>query len=214
MLGEVERVPALYAQKFVVDTAAVAIVAAQDFIVAYAERRLTAIGAMRANGADMLHLPRPRLVPIASAGERPHGANVDASSAFIAFEVIVMVGNDLRDDPAIAHAQRAHSHALAAGAHAAVAQDAARGVEEYHWRPLLFVHVQLAFDETAFAGPIAEHHVLQFALAALIAHRAVQRMIGEQEFERALARLLDDIRVRAHHHALGYRRGAAHLQYM
>jgi len=72
--------------------------------------------------------------------------------------------------------------------------------------------VQLALDEAALTGAIAEDHVLQFALAALIANRAIQRMIGQQEFERSLARLLHEVGIGAHHHALGDRRGAAHLQ--
>ena len=76
-----------------------------------------------------------------------------------------------------------------AHAHAAVAQDAARRVEVHHRRPLLLVHVNLALGEAALARAVAEHHVLEFALAALVAHRAIERMIGQQELERALAGL-------------------------
>ncbi len=50
--------------------------------------------------------------------------------------------------------------------------------------------VQLLFGEAAFARAVAEDHVLQFALAALVADRAIERMIGEQEFEHVLARLV------------------------
>ena len=43
--------------------------------------------------------------------------------------------------------------------------------------------------EPALAGAVAERHVLQFALAALVAHRAVERMVGQQQFQHGLARL-------------------------
>ena len=45
------------------------------------------------------------------------------------------------------------------------------------------------FRVPALARAVAEHHVLQFALAAFIAYRAIQRMVGEEEFERGLAGL-------------------------
>ena len=188
MLDEIESVAALDAQKFAVDAAAVAIVAANDLVVADAQRGAAAVGAMRADGADVLHFPGPRLITINAAGERAHRTDVDAGAALVAFQMIVMVGNDLGDHAAVGHAQRLHAHAFIADPHAAVAQNAARRVEEHHRRPLLFVGVDLALDEAAFARSVAEHHVLQFALAALVAHRAIQRMIGQQELERPLAR--------------------------
>ena len=123
-----------------------------------------------------------------------------------------MVRRDFRMSAAIDDAQRTHTHALIADANAAVAQDAARGIEKDYWRPLLLVDMQLLFHEAAFARAVAEHHVLQLAFAALIAHRAIQRMIREQEFERSLAGLTDRGRFGMHHHALGHRQRAPHLQ--
>src|SRR5580765_7113668 len=46
MLGEVERVTALHTQEFVVDPAAVAIIPANDLVVADAQRGLATIGAV------------------------------------------------------------------------------------------------------------------------------------------------------------------------
>ena len=63
--------------------------------------------------------------------------------------------------------------------------------------------MQLFFDEAAVVRAVAEDHVLQFAFAALVAHRAIQRMIGEQKFEHGLARFVHLRRVGAHHHAVG-----------
>ena len=97
MLGEIERVAALHAEELAVDAAAVAIVAANDLVVANAQRGPAAIGAMRADGADVLHFPGPGLIAIRAAGERAHRADVDAGAAFVAFQMIVMVRNDLGD---------------------------------------------------------------------------------------------------------------------
>ncbi len=167
---------------------------------------------MRADGADVLHFPGPRLIAIRAAGERAHRADIDAHAALVAFQMIEMIGLDHRDRAAIADAQRLHAHAFVANAHAAIAQNAARLVVKHNRRPLLFVRMQLLFQEPALAHPVTERHVLQLALAALIAHRAIQRMIGQQKLDGALARLVHLRRIGVDHHALRHRQRAAHLQ--
>ena len=204
VIVEIEAVAALDAQELAVDAGAVAIVAADDAVVARAERGLAAIRAMRADGADVGHLPGARLVAVGAAGERAHGADVDAGAALVAFQVVAMVGRDFGDHSAVDHAERIHAHAFIADAHAAVAENAARRIEEHHRRKLLFGGVDLGFGVAALAGAVAEGHVLQFALAALIAHRAIERMVGEQELQHVLARGGHLRRFRADHHALGH----------
>ena len=126
------------------------------------------------------------------------------------------VGGDFGNHAAIDHAQRAHAHAFVADAHAAEAQDAARRIEKHHRRKLFLGRVDLLFGVAAFAGAVAEHHVLQFALAAFVAHRAIQRMVGEQEFQGVFARLGHLRGFGAHHHALGHRQraGGHHLGHL
>src|SRR5205809_1628173 len=143
---------------------------------------------MRADSPDVGHLPGPRLVSVDAAGERAHWADIDAGAALVAFQVVATVGRDLREHAAIDHAQGADPHALGANAHAAEAQDAARRVEEHDWRKLLFVDMDLGFGVPAFAGAVAEDHILQFALAALVADWAIERVVGEQELQRGLSR--------------------------
>ena len=181
-------------------------------VVAHAERGLAAVRAVRADGADVVHLPGPRLVAVGAAGERAHRADVDAGAALVALQMVALVGRDFRNHAAVDHAQRVHAHAFVADAHAAVAQNAARRIEEHHRRKLLFVHVDLGFGEAAFARAVAEHHVLQFALAAFVAHRAIQRMVGEQEFQHVFARGGHLRRFGAHHHAFGHRQRAGRHQ--
>src|SRR5689334_1855504 len=194
MIHEVERVAALDAQEFAVDSAMVAVVAAHDLVIADAERCPAAIAAMRANRPDVLHLPGPRLVAVDAARQGADGADVDAGAALVAFQIVMPIRNNLGDDAAVCDAERADAHAFIAYAHATVTQDASRSVEKYHRRPLLFIHMLLALGEAALARAVAEHHVLELALAALVAHGTIQRMIRQQELERSLSRLANRIR--------------------
>ena len=177
MLDEVEGVAALDAEELAVDAGLVAIVAANDFFIADAQGGSAAVGTMRTNSADVIHFPRPGLVAIGSAGERAYGANVDAGPAFVALQMVVHVGDDVGDNAAVAHAQGIHAHAFIADADAAVAEDAAGRVEVHNRRPLLLRNMDLHFRKAAFAGAVAEDHVLQFALAALVADGAIEGMI-------------------------------------
>ena len=212
MFREIERVTALDAEEFAVDSGTVAIVAANDLVVANAQRGTASVRAVRADGADVIHFPGARPIAISSAGERADGANVDACAALVAFEMISEVRNDGRNDATIGNAEGVHSHPFIANSNATVAKDASRGVKIYHRRPLFLVHVDFAFDEAALARAVTERHVLQFALAALIAYRAIQRMIGQQEFQGSLTGILDELRFGVNHHALAHGKRAAHLK--
>ena len=123
-----------------------------------------------------------------------------------------MIGNDFGDRSAIRDAQRLHAHSFIAGANAAVAENAAGAVVKHHRRPLLFRRVKFSLREAALARAITEHHVLQLALAALVAHRTIERMIGQQKLQHPLAGLLHHFRFGVHHHALGHGQRAADLQ--
>src|SRR5262249_9168277 len=147
--------------------------------------------------------PRPRFVAIRAAGERANRADVDAHAAFFAFEMIFAVGDDDAVRAAHTHAKRFYVHAFVANAHATEAENAARCVVINKVRPLFFGTVNLFFDEAARVRAVAEHHVLQFAFAALVAHRAVEGVVGQQKFEHVLAGLAHLLGVRAHDHAFG-----------
>ena len=70
MLHKIESVPTFDAQELAIDPATVAIVTAQNFSVAYAEYvvRGTRPPQWVQMSADVLHLPRPRLITIDPAG--------------------------------------------------------------------------------------------------------------------------------------------------
>src|SRR6476619_6363587 len=81
---------------------------------------------------------------------------------------------------------------LLAEAHAAVAEDAALAVDrDQRAQRERLLEVALGLDEARRAAAPAERDVLQRALAALVAHGAVERVVDEQELHDRLLRRLD-----------------------
>ncbi len=70
----------------------------------------------------------------------------------------------------------------------------------------------LGLGVEALARAVLEGHVLQFALAARIAYRAIQRMIPQQQLNRRLPRLRNLCRLGDKNLPLGHRRRARRLQ--
>src|SRR5205807_2176021 len=106
-----------------------------------------------------------------------------------------------------AHLRRAAD--LGGEADAARALDAAvhRGLDQ---RAEIFVLDRaLVLGEAAGVDTVAHRLVLQVALAALVADRAIQRMVDEQEFHHAFARLLHHRRPRGDFRRLALGAGTA-----
>ncbi len=122
------------------------------------------------------------------------------------------VGHNLRRGASITDAESAYAQSFAADSHAAITKDTARCIVENNGRPLLLVDVNLLLAEPALPCPIAENHVLQLALAPFVANGTIQRMIRQQEFQRALARLPNLRRIRVDHHTLRDGQCACDLQ--
>jgi hypothetical protein len=122
----------------------------------------------------------------------------------------------VRDDDAVgtahADAERFHIHTFIANTHAAEAKNTARRIIVDKLRPFLFRPVNFFLHEAAGIRAVAKHHVLQLALAALVAHRAIERMVRQKKFKHGLARAAHLLRVRSHHHALGGHERARRLQ--
>ena len=99
--NEIETEAALGAEEVAVDPALVAIVGANNLraVVGLADAQgdFAAVAAMGADGRDVVHLPRARLVAIAAAGERAHRADIDAHAALLAVEVVAAVRSRLRN---------------------------------------------------------------------------------------------------------------------
>ena len=216
MIGKVKTVAPLDAEKAAVEAASVPVVAAQNLRsaghAAHPERGLAAIAAVGADGRDVVHLPGPRLVAVSAGGKRADGADVDAHTAFLALQMILLVGHDHARDAAVFNAQGPDIHAFAAHANAAVAENAARPVEVNHRRPLLLFAMLLGLGIQRLARAVFEGHVLQLAFAAGVAHRAIERMIPQEQLDCALARLHDLGALGRDDHARGHRRRAGGLE--
>src|SRR5215471_12155365 len=134
----------------------------------------------------MRHLPRPRLIAVGAGGQCAHRANINAHSTLFALQMVLAIGCDGGSDAAVLHAQRPNVHGLAADAHAAIAENAARAIEENYGRPLLLLAMLLELHVARFGGAVSEGHVLELTLTAGIAYRAIERMIAEQQLQHGL----------------------------
>ena len=168
---------------------------------------------MGTSRAHVLHLPGTRFVAIRARGQRAHRTDVDTHAALFALEMILPVRSNDRGDAPVLNAQSPDVHRLTAHPHAAIAKDASWAVEKHDRRPLLFVFVILGLDKLRLGGAVGECHVLQFALAAGITYRTIQRMISQQHFHHGLTRLADFVAIRGDDHAFADHGCTGRLQF-
>jgi len=102
---------------------------------------------------------------------------------------------------------------LLAEPHAAVAQDASLAVDldERRQRDRL-LEVALRVGEAGAARSPSHRDVLQRTLPALVAHRAVERVVDEQELDHRLLGHPDAVRARVHDHPVAHGRRARGLE--
>ena len=143
--------------------------------------------AVRARALDLLEVPWPGLEPVRRGGQRADRADLHRVAREVRRERLVGERQDLRLVATLHEADQRVAGDLVGEARAAVAEDAALAVEQHEVadRDRLLV-VPLLLDVAALARPVAERLVLQRALAALVADRAVERVVGEQQLEDAL----------------------------
>ena len=95
---------------------------------------------------------------------------------------VLDVGVDLHVLAAAGGAELRIALDLLAEAHAARAMDAARHVGRDERPEVLVLDHALALGEARDVAAVADREVLQLALPALVADRAVERMVDQQEF--------------------------------
>ena len=182
-------------------------------------RRVAALLAERADRVDGLRVvPRPRLEPVVARRDRADRTDVHQVARQQRDDALLLERRDLAAVAAMRDADLRVAVDFAHEPHAPRAQDAAVAVE--HQRraevdvgldALAVEHAPRKLHAAAF-GPERIRKILKRALAALVAHRAVERVIDQQELEHARARGLDSGRVGRDHHAVGARRRARRLQ--
>ena len=161
----------------------------------------------RARGArrlDRLEVPRPRPEAVRARGERADGADLHGVAGEVGGERLVGVGDHLRVRAPLAEVDQRIAGDLGREAGAAAALDAALPVEQHEVADRhRLLEVPLLLDEARLAGTERERLVLQRALAAAVAHRAVERVVDQQELEDAVLHRLHVGRLRVDDHAVG-----------
>ena len=205
---------ALVAQPAVVHLVVLAVQHAQHLrVVAHRVLHVALARAERAHRARALDVPRARAEAVGGRGQRAHRAQLDDVAAERAHVRAAVVGAHVGVVAALEEHQLVVLGHLLGEAHAAVTEDAALAVDGHQRAQLQrLLEVALGLDVARLAAAPAVGDVLQRALAALVAHRAVQRVVDQQELHHRLLRLLDAVGGGVHHHALADGRGARGLQ--
>ncbi len=132
-------------------------------------------------------LPRPRLECVRLRGERTDRTQVDDVALQLRAHRMFEVRGDLHVLTASGGAELRHTGNLGREADAARALDAPRH-DRLDQRPDVFVLDRpLVLVEPAAVDAVGHRLVLQVALAALVADRAVERVVDEQELHHPLA---------------------------
>ncbi len=157
-----------------------------------------ACGQFPRTGAELEHL----------VGQRADRADVDDVAGQLGGQRLAVVGADLQVLTAVHATQLVGTGNVGGEADAAGALDAAGHFGGDQRTDVLVGHHALALVEAADRTAIAQRNVLQLALAALIADRAVQRVVDQQEFHHRALELQRLFTADGDLHAIHDRRGA------
>src|SRR5439155_12952361 len=206
--------PAGVAHPVLVHRRVLARLEAEDAALAMVDLDVAAVGARAAHRVGALQVPDTRAEAEVAAGECPDRTDVDDVAGVRIVEHLAGRQLDLAVVAALVDGELARVRHLVQEARAASAEDA----------PLLVEHDQrpdrdrlllpdLRRQREAAPLPVVVHVVLlELALAGLVADRAVDRMVDEQELEhRTLCGLRLLVR-RMHDHPIGDSRVAGDLQ--
>ena len=160
-------------------------------------------GARRAGTFNLFEVPRARRESIGLGGQCSDGANLHR----VAREHRVKRLRGERCDFNLVAASREINLRVARNfrgeSGAATALNAALAIEkdELANRDRLF-EVTLLLDETGLTRAVRQHLVLERAFATLVTHRAVERVVRQQELKDTILGLLDLFALGVDHHAV------------
>ncbi len=162
--------------------------------------------ALGAGGFHLVQVPGAGGEAVGRRRERADRADLHRVAAEVGGEGLGRERRDLDGLAAPREVDLRLARHLGREAGAAGALDAALTVEQHQVGDgdgLL--EVALLLDEAALPRAVGQCLVLQRALAALVAHGAVEGVVGQQEFEHPVLGLLDPVVGGVHHHAVGHR---------
>src|ERR1043166_5580926 len=148
---------------------------------------------------------------ISSVQQRAGGTNLDAIAALRTIQPAAE-GADDRVGAAIAGFDGFLAHPFITDARATFAKNATLRIVRDHGREILLRLRIFALDKTFFEIAPVKSQFLQFAFAAAIADRTVERVIREQKLEHRPLRLFNLFALRSDNHAVRARDGAGGLQ--
>ena len=199
---ELEPEAAAVAEEHLVDVAVEAPLHAAQLAVARRERRRAAEAAVRAHRRRRLQVPlarvaaRERLVV-----EHAGGADLDEVAAELALQGAALGAPEVDLVAQAEHAEVAAAGVVVVETRAAVAGDAAVELVGDERAEVLVLEGPLAAAVAAVAVPRHHRHVLEVALAALVADRAVVRVAEHHELDHLGAEadglLVEDVHPRA-----------------
>ena len=210
VLSDIGRIKALAAQPVPNETGLVgnpflvhAVMVARQNPHHFAPLRIDAnIRSQRIHHIDALGLaqfPRPRRKGIGLGGQRAHGAQVDDIALHIAVERLVQIGDDLAVLAAAGLAHLGDARHFGGETHAAGARNAARHRRAHKRAEVDVIHGALWLFEPRLGNAVGHGLILKVAFAALIANRAIERVVDEDKFHHPFARLFHHRRIGFHH---------------
>src|ERR1035438_9953559 len=205
MLHKIECVTALDAEKVPVDPSFITICPTHDGHSAAnrsgTEGGCASVSAMCADRRGVLHLPWARLISVWAGSKCTDRADINAHSAFLALQMLVLVGHNQLRRVSVGDSQCPDIHSFSADSDAAVAHDAPRSVEVHNRRPLLLIAVIFYVHQPRLCRSVGVCGILKLALTARIAHRAVKRVILQNKLQHGLPALSDRWAFRCDDHA-------------
>ena len=167
---------------------------ALDLIPGGVDRDATAHRTALTGGLGGVEIPGTGLEPIGAGGEGTHGTDLHGVAAEVRGERFVGERVDLGVVAPMDEVDQRIAGDVLGETRAAIAQDAALTIEQHEIadRDRLLL-VALLLDHAALTGTERHGLVLEGAFAALVADRAVERMVQQQELEDAVLSLLGDL---------------------
>src|SRR5438132_874934 len=161
---------------------------AHDAIVLDLHNQVAAEAVVRRDRSAARELPGPRQVPEGLRGQRADGTQIDHVAGQFRVDGVADEGQDLDVLAAVSETELHDARDFLTEAHTARAVDAAGHVGGDQRTQVLVEHHPLRLGVARARRAVADGEILQLAFAALVANRAVQRMIDEQEFHHSFLR--------------------------
>ena len=160
---------------------------------------------VRANAQTPAQLPATGTVAERFGGQRADRAQVDDITGQLAVDLAFQERHHLDMLAPTGHAQFHLARNLLPETNTTAAMDAAGHVSGHQRPQILLGHDAFRFAITALDAAIAHRDILQLALTALVADRAIERMVDQQKLHHALLCVDGVLRTGLDLHAVGDR---------